>query len=148
MDIIGGLAAVSQALDIAKKLRDFEKQFNNAEFKLELAELYSKLADTKIALSDAKQLLQDRDEEIKLLKQNKEERVKTISYRGFNFGLDQSGRPIGRAFCPVCEKKGEQIQLTRLKGRAEQCPSCDAKYDGHPTYLPEVEWMAARNSQD
>ena len=65
---MAGISAVSQALDIAKKLKEFEKQFNDAEFKLQIAELYSALADAKISLADAQSVLSAKDEEIKKLR--------------------------------------------------------------------------------
>jgi hypothetical protein len=57
MDIMVGFSAVSQALNIAKQLKEFEKQFDSAEFKLKIAELYSTLADAKIGLVDAKETI-------------------------------------------------------------------------------------------
>ncbi|RWI14450.1 MAG: hypothetical protein EOQ92_28880 [Mesorhizobium sp.] len=68
MDIVGGLAAVGQALDIARQLREFDKSFSDAEFKLKVAELYSALSDTKMALADAREAIQERDSEIRRLK--------------------------------------------------------------------------------
>ncbi|RWK90833.1 MAG: hypothetical protein EOR53_30045 [Mesorhizobium sp.] len=40
MDIVVRLAAVGQAFDIARQLREFEKSFSDAEFKLKITELY------------------------------------------------------------------------------------------------------------
>jgi hypothetical protein len=54
MDIMTGLSAVTQALNVANWLRGIEKEFDVAEFKLKMAELYSSLADAKLALADAK----------------------------------------------------------------------------------------------
>jgi hypothetical protein len=35
MDIIGGLSALSKAIDIAKALKDLESQFQSADFRLQ-----------------------------------------------------------------------------------------------------------------
>ena len=141
MDIMTGLTAISQALDIAKKLRGFEKQLNDAEFKYQLAELYTSLSDAKIALADARLVIAERDAEIAQLKEKDSAKMRTVSYRGYNFGIDENGESIGRPFCPVCEKKeGMQIQITRgLRGVADLCPSCKAVYGsgGYPWRLPD-----------
>jgi hypothetical protein len=52
MDIMTAIAAVSHALDAAKKLREIEKDFDAAAYKLQVAELASTLADAKLALTE------------------------------------------------------------------------------------------------
>lgn len=140
MDIITGLSAISQALEIAKKLKQFEKQLDDAQFKLQMSELYVSLSDAKIALADARTEIADRDAEIARLKQVAATKMRTVSYRGYNFGIDDNGRSIGRPFCPVCEKqKGIQIQITRGGSRPDFCPSCKAEFGtgGYPWRLPD-----------
>jgi hypothetical protein len=51
MDIMTGLSAVAQALNVANWLRGIEKEFDAAEFKIKIADLYSALADAKVALA-------------------------------------------------------------------------------------------------
>lgn len=68
MDIMTGLAAAAQAVDITKKLRDLSAELDTATYRAQIAELYSNLADVKIALSDAKEALHERDQEIRRLK--------------------------------------------------------------------------------
>ena len=60
MDIVTGIAAVAQAISIAKDLREMDKEIDRAEFKLKIADLTSALADAKIALVDAQDSLGDR----------------------------------------------------------------------------------------
>jgi hypothetical protein len=136
MDIITGLSAASSAINIAKQLKEFEKKFNEAEFKLRISELLLSLADVKESLADARQTILDKDEEIRALKAAKAASMRTVSYRGYNFGIDAEGKSIGRPFCPVCEKKGIQIQLVRATSRHDICPSCQAPYSDHPYKLP------------
>lgn len=136
MDIMNGLGAVSAAIDIAKKLKELEKKYNDAEFKLQISELLLSLADAKTALAEARQGLLDKDEEIRSLKEAKDSKMRTVQHRGYNFGIDATGKSIGRPFCPVCEKKGIQIQLTRATGRHDICPACKAPYSSHPYTLP------------
>lgn len=136
MDVMAGLSAVSTALDIAKKLKEFDKRLGDAEFKLRISELMMSLADAKVALSEAKLSLLAKNEEIASLKKKDRARFRTVSYRGYSFGIDDSGKSIGRPFCPVCEARGLQIQLTRVTSTKDLCPSCKAPYGGHPYMLP------------
>ena len=137
MDIIAGLSAVSQALDITKKIRELDQDLSSAEFKLQIAELYSALADTKIALSEAQETIATQEKEIKELKTLEEQNMKTVRYEGFNFGIDDDGRSIGRPFCPICEKtKGLQVQIMRGTARHDLCPSCKGVFSDYPWQLP------------
>jgi hypothetical protein len=140
MDIMTGLSAASKALEIAKSLREFESQINDATFKHQISELYLALADAKIALADARQEISDKDAEIAKLQAVEASKMRTVSHRGYNFGIDDSGKSIGRPFCPVCEKtKGIQVQITRGLSKHDLCPSCHAVYGtgGYPWKLPD-----------
>ncbi|TPN45327.1 hypothetical protein FJ976_24135 [Mesorhizobium sp. B1-1-9] len=137
MDIVGGLAAVAQALDIAKQLREFDKSFSDAEFKLKIAELYSALSDTKMALADARGAIQDKDTEIRRLKSLADSKVKTVRVGQYNYGIGPDGNAASLPFCPTCEQtRGLQIQLTHSLGGHNQCPSCKGVYNGRDTQLP------------
>lgn len=139
MDIMTGLTAISQALDITKKIRDLDGQLSDAEFKMQIADLYVSLSDAKIALADAKQTLAERDAEIASLKTHSVGKMRTVSHRGYNFGIDENGKSIGRPFCPVCEKKENmQVQISRGTSKHDLCPSCKAVYgsNGYPWRLP------------
>lgn len=83
MDLAGGLAAVSQALGIAKALKDIDKSFDTAVHKARVAELYEALADVKMALSDAREELHAKEKEIKRLN----ERIEALK---------------GGDACPIC----------------------------------------------
>lgn len=54
MDIVNGLTALSQAVGIAREIRDLNQSVDQAAFKLKVAELHERLSDAKMALSDAK----------------------------------------------------------------------------------------------
>lgn len=68
MDIMGALATASQAIKVAKDLRDIERDLDSASYKAKMAELYGNLADIKMALSDAKEALHEKDGQIRALK--------------------------------------------------------------------------------
>jgi len=131
MDLMIGMSALSQALGIAKQLKEFEKQFDSAEFKLKIAELYSALADAKINLADAKGALDSKDTEIKTLKQNFRLRSEGVRHNGMLYDKTESGNPAGLPYCPRCEEvDGIRIKLAYDEGMRgnEICPQCKAKY--------------------
>jgi len=139
MDIMSGLSAASKALDIVKALRDLEGQANDATFKLQIAELHSALADAKIALSEAKERLANQEQEIARLQEVQGSKMEVVRYKGFSFGIDEDGEPIGRPFCRVCEANdGVQIQLTGGPGLNDFCPRCNSVFNrrDYPYALP------------
>lgn len=131
---------MGQALTLVKGLIEINAQLDKAELKARLAEIYSSLADTKIALADAQAALAAKDAEIARLAAREREKPATVSYRGYTFGLNADGTPIGRPYCPVCEQGGKLIQLVRVTSRHDLCPSCKAPYSGHPYQLPREKW--------
>jgi hypothetical protein len=64
MDIMTGLSALTQALNVANWLRGIEKEFDAAEFKMKIADLYSSLAEAKM---DAKTEMDNKQAEIAAL---------------------------------------------------------------------------------
>ena len=135
-----GLSAIAQALDITSKLRNLDEELNTAEFKIQIADLYMSLSEVKISLADAKHLIAMRDAEILSLKNIASSKMRTVSYRGYSFGIDEQGKSIGRPFCPVCEKKENlQIQITRATSTKDLCPACNAVFgsSGYPWKLPD-----------
>ncbi|WP_411819671.1 hypothetical protein ABFZ85_12975 [Hyphococcus formosus] len=64
MDIVTGLSTLSQALRLAKELREVEQSFDAASYKAKIADLYMALGDVKIALTDAKNELYEKDQKI------------------------------------------------------------------------------------
>jgi hypothetical protein len=93
-DILTGLAAVGQALDIARALRSFEKQINDSEFKMKIADLHGARADAKMALAEAKTMLADKDEEIVSLKRVQSGKMEVVNYRGYNLGSIAKAKPL------------------------------------------------------
>jgi len=130
MDIMTGLSAVAQAMNIAKGLREIEKGFDAAEFKVKIAELNSALADAKVALADAKTEVDSKQAEIEALIAQFQVRTATVEYRGYKYERNADGRPQGYPFCSVCESDGRMIRTTYGGGRRTevQCPRCKAVY--------------------
>ena len=130
MDIMIGISAVAQALNIANWLRGIEKGFDAAEFKLKIADLYTALADAKLALADAKTEIESKQGEIEALTAQFQVRTATVEYRGYKYERSPDGKPLGYPFCSVCESNGKMIRTTYGGGvRTEvQCPRCKAVY--------------------
>ncbi|MCF7647309.1 hypothetical protein KQ944_18340 [Bacillus subtilis] len=137
MDIMTGIAAAAQALDIAKKLKEISNQYKDAEFKLQAADLYSALADVKIALADAKTLLQEKETEIARLSAIESGKFSTKTIGAYQFGIGEDGKLHPRAFCPSClSTNGHQNMITRGVGGHNICPACKAVYTARETNLP------------
>lgn len=130
MDLMLGLSAANQALEIVQRLRDISKGLDEAETKLQLADLYGKLADVKVALADAKVSLQDKDESIRDLSERLAFKEELVERGGFKYRKDADGKPFGGPFCPACEVKHGQFYQIIFGYRIEDatCPNCRFKY--------------------
>ena len=69
MDLMTGISAATQAVQLVKELRSIDRSVDEATFKLKLADLTEALADTKIALSEARETISEKDSEIRSLKE-------------------------------------------------------------------------------
>lgn len=130
MDIVGGLAAASQALGIAKALRGIEKDYDAATYRAQIAELIDALTDAKLALTDAKGAVAERDEEIKKLRASFDVKAQLVKGEGdYNYFTGEDGKPVGFPVCPGCETNGRIIQLKQAgPPNQAQCPSCEKTY--------------------
>ena len=87
MDIVSGLAALGQAVQIVKDLQSIEHKLDSAVIKAKMAELYGSLADAKIALTDAREIIHKKDQQISELQAN----IDALAL-GDNCPLCQDGR--------------------------------------------------------
>jgi len=94
MDLISGLTAASQAIQIVKDLRSIDRSVDEATFKLRLSELTVALADTKIALSEARVSLAEKEAELVELRKRL-----SIATSGEN--------------CPVCQIGSLKVTAVR-----------------------------------
>jgi hypothetical protein len=136
MDIMTGLSAVTQASNIVKWLRGVEKEYDAAEFKLKISDLYSALTDAKMALADAKIEIESKQAEIEALRAQFQVRANTVEYEGYKYERGSDGKPVGYAFCPVCESNGKMIRTTYVGGMSDKvrCPQCKAAYGEIPPF--------------
>jgi hypothetical protein len=131
VDIITALATASQAIKLANDLRGIDKAIDAAEFKLKIADLTLALSDIKLALTDARDEIHDKSEEIRILEATLARTADMIEEKGYKYLKSPEGKPIGHAFCPVCEQKeGYLFNLASGPGRNEYCPNCKSVF-GH-----------------
>jgi hypothetical protein len=134
MDVMGTIAALSNGLEILKKLKDIDLEFDRAKYKAQVAELMSTLAEAKISLLDAREQLQSKDVEVASLKETFEfARDSTVIQRGMRYQKAPDGNPEGMPFCDRCEKVGGRLirivgTSTAKDGYKAICPQCKADY--------------------
>ena len=139
MGIVEGLAAATQAISIAKSLRDVEKRYDAATYKAQVTDLMVALSDAKLALTEAREELGAKDKEIAELKASFEEKSQLVKAEGdYLYKAGPDGNPIGYPICPRCEQKdGKIVQLKRDGSYNEAtCPICNQKYKPVTGYLP------------
>ena len=130
IDIATGIAAATQAIDIAKALRGIEKNYDAASYRAQIAELMDTLSNAKLALIDARENAVELEKEIERLRKTFEAQGNLIKGEGgYSYFAGEDGKPLGFPVCPSCEADG---RITELKqdGPTEtgRCPSCDKSY--------------------
>jgi hypothetical protein len=132
VDLMTAIATATQAINLAKQIREADNAFGNAEWKFKTADLNSALADLKNALIDAKEEIRAKDDEIKRLSTLMHKWSETVEVKGFHYDKDSDGNPRGAPYCPVCfQKDGFMFHLTNLPGTGslkKHCPHCKAVY--------------------
>ena len=85
MDIGAGISAATQALAIARTLRDVERAYDAVTLKGQIVDLMDKLLDIRSAFQDAQQELTHSRSEIENLKSAFQTRSTTVSQGGFRY---------------------------------------------------------------
>ncbi len=138
MDIVTGMAALTQAMDIGKRLFEVREELKSSELRLQIATMNNCLAEAQQALADAKRKLREQAEEITSLRRVRDLQAPMKRIGGYDFGINPDGINM-RAFCPNCLLQGRQMQLIRGEKRTSKCPSCRANFPSGPTSIsPEV----------
>lgn len=138
MEILAGIAAAKQALDIARAMRGLEQSYDQATVKAQLVDLIDSLSDAKLALTEAREVLNDRDKEIALLKANFELSGALVKAEGdYRYFTGENGKPLGFPVCPSCEIDGSIIQMKQDGASFDaRCPKCKTKFSPVSCYLP------------
>ena len=137
MEILTGIAAAKQALDIARGMRSLEQSFDQATMKSKLVDLIDALSDAKLALIDAKETLAERDRELSILKANFEISGALVKADGeYEYFTGENGKPFGFPVCPSCRLEGSMIQLKQDGASFDaKCPKCKSKFTPVTCYL-------------
>lgn len=141
MDIVTGLAAVSNGITVAKTMRNIEKNLDVAVMKGQLADITVALSDAKLALVQAKEDIEERNKEIERIRKSLDERSELRQLDGgFQFKIDEQGNPIGYPVCPTCvARESRVIQLVQDGPyRHGVCPNCHTKFPRVTKYLPRT----------
>lgn len=142
MDIVSGIAAVTQGLGIAKTLRGIEKNYDEATYRAKVAEVIEALTDAKLALAEAKLIVSEKDREIERLKESFNLRATLVSDCGdYKYIANDLGEPLGFPICPRCEVlDGRIVQLKQDGGLINaRCPACSTKFSPVTPYLNQKE---------
>ena len=134
MDVISGLAAASQALEIAKVLRSVGRDYDAVALKGEIIDLMDKLLDIKGALQDAREQIEDRDRTIAQLRASAVTRDATIVRGGLRYQPSDvtEGEPQGLPYCRTCEEvDGRMVStVSNPNKRGSLCPRCKTENIG------------------
>lgn len=137
MPIMEAIAAVGQAIEVAKGMRAVEKNFDAATYKVQIADLMTALSDARLELVAAREAASEKNaqfEELKRTLQGQESLVEVSS--GFKYKMNESGQPAGLPVCPTCEQRDGRLAFTVKDGNARsvRCPVCDARFQGIAIY--------------
>lgn len=131
MDVVANL---SNAIEIAKKLRELSKKIEEADFRMLLAGLTDQLGDAKLQAANLKIELAEALGKISELERRAVQVASAepqVHDGAYVFG------DITRHYCTGCyDTRGQKILLNELKGTWAhfgkwQCPACDKTYSGH-----------------
>lgn len=121
------IAAISEALSVAGRLREINKKIGDAEFSNLLAELQLELAEAKARIAD----LVVENSDLRGQVANLEKAVSLVEQMEFDGIVYRKAGDIS-AYCPPCwDAKQLQIRLNELKGSLADlakytCPNCKA----------------------
>src|SRR5262245_53718421 len=131
VDIPVLLTAITQAIGIAKAVREIKGDFDQAELRAKMVEVMETLSDTKVALIEAGDEMREKDKEIARLREAFARREDTVEHGGYRFLKNSKGNPRGRPICTRCYEVDARIMMTsRTDGERGTvvCPQCKTVY--------------------
>ncbi|MEJ8326007.1 hypothetical protein WKI40_23020 [Kosakonia sacchari] len=118
-DIVGGLAALKTAFDIAKEIKNAASAYNDAEMRLKFSELYSALSEAKIELADAQIEMHELKQRLAELEKKLNASDDLLYREGVYWrAIPIDGKPNG-PFCPNCYE-GPSKKLSSMSTVARQ----------------------------
>lgn len=139
VDIVGGLAALGNALGIVKELNQLQGELDRATLRLKIADLTGELASARITMAEAQDEMREKDNQIRKLTENFKAKAELVESRGYMYRKRRDGKPQGRPYCPRCLQEG-QLHMTVVsgkEGRPMTCPQCQRDYRHANDYLFE-----------
>ncbi|MBB2964751.1 hypothetical protein [Methylobacterium sp. R2-1] len=130
MDVMAGIAAASQALKMAREIREVSKDFENADLKSKIVALVETLSDAKLALIDAKEELQNAKSEAEELRTKLAFKTdRTVRRNGMYYEIYDDGQPSYLPFCPRCTETGKFITIVQEQNAHQaKCPNCSTQF--------------------
>ncbi|MGX5776982.1 hypothetical protein [Methylorubrum zatmanii] len=130
MDVMAGIAAASQALKMAREIREVSKDFENADLKSKIVTLVESLSDAKLALIDAKEELQNAKSEAEELRAKLAFKTdSTVRRNGLIYERYEDGKLSYLPFCPKCYEEGKFIKIVQeMNAHHAKCPNCGVAY--------------------
>ena len=143
MDLMIGLSAIKQTLEITKELRSIDDQIVVAEFKLRISDIVEKLVDAKQALVDAQERESDLRKEVSVLRTALALKAKLRDSNGLLYEIDEAGAHLGEPYCNLCFAKDEKLIRMRHHS-AEVGHEAGYKCDSCKTFVrtgPQLEFV-------
>lgn len=136
MELAAGLAAATQAISIAKSIKDADKALDHATLKAKLAEIISELADVKISQVAFIERIHELEAEIARLKLSDADFSNLVEESGYFYRREGNGL-IGWPACPTCASNEKRLNFLVQNGGVEKakCPSCKTEFDPVSSYL-------------
>ena len=133
MDILGGLTALKQTIDITKDLRNIDSKISDAEFKLKIADIVDKLLDAKQALIDAQERELSLTREIADRREKASIRGRMKDQNGLLYEIGENDEKLGEPFCNLCFVKEERLFRMRhhpaqvMANSGYKCDNCQTR---------------------
>ena len=133
MDILGGIAAATEGLNLVNELRKIDKEVDKAELKLRLVDVADKLLDSKQALQEAQEREFELRREVSQLTEKMKQRGTFEDENGLLYELNDDGGRTGEPFCNLCfVREDKQFRMRRIpanviSGEHYLCDQCQTK---------------------
>jgi PIN domain nuclease of toxin-antitoxin system len=130
MDIVGGLAATSNAISLVKALRDADSALDTATLKAKLAEVMGELTDAKLAQLELLEKNAELEKEVRRLVAVESDIAELTELDGYRYRKNAEGQVMGWPACPSCLNKEKSVALLVQDGHIEHaaCPRCHTKF--------------------
>ena len=144
MDIMAGIAAASQALKMAREIREVSKDYENADLKSKIVTLVDSLSDAKLALVDAKENLQSAKAEADDLRAKLAfKSTNTIRRNGMLYEVLEPGKVAAMPFCPKCSETGHFVTVRHEQNwHQSRCPNCSAPFATRSISFRDEEFLS------